>query len=274
MGCLIAIIVFLLLCWLVESPGTFFIGIIILIILCIWAGVTTSKKNQEEEQRRILKREKNNKMFKEKKLQYNIKENHPTINYKNGFASIAKTKQYIWIQGEKLCFFPAIAQSDVYDYTIYSIPLKDIEYYASRGEISKETKISGGGGVIGGSSIGGAIVGGVIAGGAGAVIGSRKKGKIEPIKSEIIKHDNRETFLNYFIDGVKHSMFFYYEDYTTFLKVIPEKEYNSFVNVHISKGSKQSFKEQLIDLADLKEKGILSEEEFNEKKKILLDKII
>ena len=261
--------------------GSIILIIIFLLIgLIIWSVTEANKKEEEETKQRVIEYKKKSNIFEEKKKLYNIKEysfnkneDYSTVNYKNGYAIIAKAKSYIWIEEEKLCFFPSVAQSEAYVYKVYSIPLKDIEYYATQGSISKETKISGGGGEIGGSSIGGAMVGGVIAGGAGAIIGSRKKGKIEPIKSEIIKHDNRETFLNYFIDGVKHSMFFNYEDYAIFLKVIPEKEYNKFLNTRVVKGSKQSFKEQLIDLADLKEKGILTEEEFNKKKKILLDKI-
>ncbi|MCR1973069.1 hypothetical protein NSA52_02850 [Clostridium sporogenes] len=192
-------------------------------------------------------------MFEEKKIQYNITQNHLTVNYKKRFANITKTEQYIWIEEENLCFFPAIAQSKKDDYILYRIPLKNLEYYATQGNISKETKISGCGGEIGGNSIGGAI-----AGGAGAVIGSRKKGTIQPISSEIITNDDRETFLNYFVDGVKHSMFFDYEDYTTLLKIMPEKDYNNFVNSYLLKGSKSSITEQLKDLADLKERVILT----------------
>ncbi|WP_010243672.1 hypothetical protein [Acetivibrio cellulolyticus] len=87
---------------------------------------------------------------------------------------------------------------------LYTILLDKIEYYATRGEIVHENKITGGGG--GGSSIKGAVIGGVIAGEAGAIIGSRKK--LDPIKSELIAHDNRETFLNFFDDNnIKNSMF-------------------------------------------------------------------
>lgn len=273
MGCLAAIIGLLVLAWAVQSPGTFFIVLIIVIGIGIWASSDEKKRKEEENQRKIIETQKNNKIFKEKKIQYNINESHSTISYKKGFATIAKTKQYIWTEEGEICFFPAVAQSKEYDYILYRIPLKDVEYYTTQGNISKETKISGGGGEIGGNSLGGAIVGGVVAGGVGAIIGSRKKGSIDPIESEIVTHDDRETFLNYFVDGVKHSMFFNYEDYTTLLKIIPEKDYNNFVNSHLLRGSKSSITEQLKDLSDLKEKGILTEQEFSEKKKILLDKI-
>ncbi|AST57754.1 hypothetical protein Thert_01760 [Thermoanaerobacterium thermosaccharolyticum] len=75
------------------------------------------------------------------------------------------------------------------------MPYKDIKYFTTQGSISKEIKITGCGGDLGGSSIGGAIIGGIIAGGVGAIIGSRKEGRIEPIKTEIITHDDKETIL-------------------------------------------------------------------------------
>lgn len=273
MGCVVALIIFLLIYWAFASPSTFFIGLFIAIGLGIWGGISSKKTNREKMEKAIKVEEENVKMYKEKKIQFNIDETHLTVYYKSGFASIARAKQYIWIEEDKLCFFPATIQSDEYRCTVNKISLKDIEYYATQGNISKETKISGGGGDIGGSSIGGAVIGGVLAGGVGAVIGSRKKGKIEPIKSEIITHDDRETFMNYFIHGIKHSMFFNYGDYTTFLKIMPYKDYNNVVNAQLSSGSKLSVKEQLIELADLKEKGILTVEEFDETKKRLLDKI-
>lgn len=77
------------------------------------------------------------------------------------------------------------------------MPYKDIKYFTTQGSISKETKIIGCGGDLGGSSIGGAIIGGIIAGGVGAIIGSRKEGRIEPIKTEIITHEDRGTILYY-----------------------------------------------------------------------------
>jgi hypothetical protein len=272
-GCLVVFIIILLIWWAVESPSTFFIGLFIFIGLGIWAVKVDNKRKEVEKQKKLEEDERNNKTFEERKLQYNISNEYPTVNYKKGFAPITKDKKYIWTEDESVFLFPAVAQSKEKDYILYEISMKDIEYYSTQGIVSKETKISGGGGEVGGTSVGGAIVGGVIAGGVGAVIGSRKKGKIDPIKSEVITHDDRETFLNFYIDGVKHSLFFNYEDYTTLLKLMPQKDYNNFVNAQISRGSKSSITEQLMDLADLKEKGILTEDEFNEKKKILLDKI-
>jgi hypothetical protein len=273
MGCIAIIALILLIWWAVASPSTFFIGLFIFIGLCIWAVISNNKIKETQKQRQIKEDEKNNKIFEEKKIEYNISNDYKIVNYKNGFAKISKDKQYIWIKDQSLFLFPAVVQSREEKYILYKVPLKDIEYYSTQGNVSKQTKISGGGGEIGGSSVGGAIVGGVIAGGAGAVIGSRKKGKIESIKSEIITHDDRETFFNYYVNGERHSMFFDFKDYITLIKMIPEKDYNNFINMQLSKGSMVSVTEQLKDLADLKGKGIITEEEFSEKKKVLLNKI-
>lgn len=255
-----------------------FIVLIIIILVTIWVIDVEikyrNKINNKLNEEKYVNIEKNKKIFEEKKKQYKISDDCLIIKYKKGFANIPKVKQYIWIEEKNICFFPAIIQNQESNYILYKISLEDLEYYTIQGNISKENKISGGGGKVGGSSIGGAIAGGIIAGGAGAIIGSRKKGIIEPLNSQIITHDNRETLLNYFVDGIKHSMFFDYEDYTTFLKIIPEKEYSNFVNNHLVRGSKSSIVQQLEEMAYLMEKRIITEEEFNEKKKILLDKII
>ena len=152
------------------------------------------------------------------------------VEYKRGFFKIPKTVYSIWIKDNMLCLFPAWTHLNDDDYIFSQIPLDKIEYYSTKGKVTKQTKISGGGGTVGGSSIGGAIVGGIVAGGAGAIVGSRKAGKVEPIKSEIITHDDRECYINFFVEDVKHSLFFKFSDYNTLLKLIPDKAYANLTN--------------------------------------------
>ncbi|MBU3135029.1 hypothetical protein KPL39_01980 [Clostridium gasigenes] len=269
------ILIIILIIWLIASPSTFLIGLLIIVTLgIIINNVEKSKKEKAQEEKVIVDKE-NETIFQLKKQELNIDSyNVNVVNYKKGFAKISKSEQYIWIKDGILHLFPAVAQNAPYEYILFKISMKDIEYFSTQGEISSHTKISGGGGVVGGNSMKGAIVGGVIAGGAGAVIGSRKKGVIEPIKSEIVKQDDRETFINYFVGGEKHSMFFDFNNYTTLLKIMPEKDYNNVVNKAIKKGSNtSSIAEDIKSLSELKEKGILTDKEFDEKKKILLDKI-
>ncbi|SDG72155.1 hypothetical protein SAMN04244560_02819 [Thermoanaerobacter thermohydrosulfuricus] len=214
------------------------------------------------------------KIFKEKISEYNIPQNCSIVNYRRGSAPIATGKLFIWINNNYLCFFPAIEQNNEEEYTQFRIPYKDIKYFTTQGSISKETKITGGGGNLGGSSIGGAIIGGIIAGGIGAIIGSRKEGRIEPIKTEIITHDNRETILYYYVGSEKKSMIFDYSDYITFIEIIPEKEYNNIINLQISNSPESPIVAQLKTLVKLKDEGLITENEFIEKRDILLNKIL
>lgn len=273
MGCVLVIMVILLIYWASVSPGSLFIGLAAFFIFGTIGYISNKRKREQNERKRVENEQSDRNNYEKKKREFDISNNYPTVTYKRGYAQMAQSKQFIWMEGSNLCFFPTAPLGKEDAYFIYKIPLKDIEYYSTEGSITKETKISGGGGEVGGSSISGAIVGGALAGGVGAVIGSRKKGKIEPIKSEIVTHDDRVTFVNYYVDGTKHSLFFDYSDYTTFVKMIPDKDYSNFVNTYLSRGTKSSIADELRELADLKEKGILTEEEFSEKKKILLDRI-
>jgi hypothetical protein len=190
----------------------------------------------------------------------------------------------IWIAHNCICLFPDNPNWENYEeYSkdiekITSIPVEKVEYYRIIGEVFRENKISGGGG--GGSSIKGAVVGGVIAGEAGAIVGSRKK--VEPIQSEIITHDTRETTLNFFDENDKRcKLIFDHNSYQVLNDLIPEKEYDivsSIKSANIIKrlqgedGNKTVF-DQIRELAKLKEEGILSDDEFIEKKRKLLEKI-
>ena len=274
MTAICVIMLIILIIWIIKSPSTFFIGLIIFIGICILDKILNGKKRELKRKEKYLEYEKKNKEYEEELTEHNISCNTLIVNCRDGSEKIAETKQYIWVEDNNLCFLPIELQNNGSDSNIYKIPIKDIEYYSIQGSLTQETIISGGGGEVGGSSIGGAIIGGIIAGSTGAIIGSRKKGKIEPIKSETVTHDDRITFMNYFINNVRHTMFFDFEDYETFSKIIPEKKHDNQINNQCGeKTEKTTALQQLKDLAELKANGILTDEEFAEKKKILLDKI-
>jgi hypothetical protein len=193
-----------------------------------------------------------------------------------------KNPVYIWKAEANICLFPSTPATQfslsLDNVKVYLIPVSQIEYFSKRGEIFRENKISGGGG--GGSSIGGAVAGGLIAGDVGAVIGSRKK--VEGIKSELVTHDTRETFINYFDENKeRQSLFFDNNAFQVLNDLIPEKEFNivnslksnMIINNQLQNIEKKTITDQLRELAKLKDDGIISEDEFFEKKKILLDKI-
>jgi hypothetical protein len=157
-----------------------------------------------------------------------------------------------------------------YLYKLISEPLSNIKHFKHDGEVSYETKISGGSG--GGSSIGGAITGGIIAGSVGAVIGSRKK--TEEITSERIRHDNRQTVLEV-QDG---AYYFDYDGYDILLELIPEKEYTFVQELKRQKvmpnaNIQLSIPDMIRELAKLRDEGILTDEEFSVKKGELLARL-
>ena len=283
MGCLGIILIFIALALFVSYPVPASIITLILIVTGIIASGKEKEKREENERLQNESRERAIQAYNDLKSKVTISDNVSEVNYKSGHAKLLNTENFMWVEKSNLCFFPANppnsdTPTNIEKITLFKIPFNKIEYYATRGEVIQENKITGGGG--GGSTIGGAVVGGVIAGGVGAVIGSRKKG--DPIKSELVTHDTRETFLNFFDDkNVKHSMFFNFEDYSTFSEIIPEKSYeivytiktNKILNKVVNENKSLNILDQIRELAKLKDEGLLTEEEFAEKKKSLLDKI-
>lgn len=284
MGCVVAIVIVLLIGLFVTYPipALFITGI--LIVIGVVVGINKRAENKEKERIQNESREAGKKKYLEAKSRIVIPNNSLEVQCNVGTSIHGIEVQQnaflsMWIADNNLCLFPAYPpENEVGKIEKIQIPVKDIEYYATRGEIVHETKISGGGG--GGSSIGGAVVGGVIAGGAGAVIGSRKK--TDPIKSELITHDNRETFLNYFSStNTRKTVFFAFRDYSKFNDLIPEKAYDIvsavknklLINKGISENTTMTITDQIRELAKLKDEGILTEEEFSVKKKALLEKI-
>lgn len=174
---------------------------------------------------KALQEEENNNRFNLYRRKYYVPSACPKISYEKGIIEMQYGFYDIWVKDNKLNFFPSEIKSNEKDYVLLQIPLDQIEYYERKVETTTETKISGGGGTIGGSSIKGAIIGAAVAGTPGSIIGSRKVGKIQPIRSELVTTTKRYTFMNIFIDNVKHSLFFRYSDYDIFLNLIPDKAY-------------------------------------------------
>jgi hypothetical protein len=188
---------------------------------------------------------------------------------------------YIWKENESICFFPTIDCIDSYSkfsnlkFEIFPIKIKEIVSYEKIGELYHENRISGGGG--GGSSIGNAVIGGAIAGSAGAIIASRKK--TEAISSELIEHDERKCNLIYVQDDVEYKVIFHYSDYEIFRKLIPEKDIRVLNKIREINAIENHTNlevtviHKIRNLGILKDEGLLTQEEFEEKKKYLLNKM-
>lgn len=157
-----------------------------------------------------------------------------------------------------------------------NIPFKNIKYYRLHGEITREQHITGGGG--GGTSIAGAVIGGAIAGDAGAIIGSRKP--TEEIHTYYTTEDHRKTELRYKENDKEVSLMFSFSAFEFFESLFPEKNYdivqeikkNSIVQ-NTASGNIDDITGKIEKLASLKEQGILTEEEFAQKKSELLERI-
>ena len=173
----------------------------------------------------------------------------------------------------------------------FSIPLNDIEYFAMSGQKYTTTEISGGGGNIGGTSIPGAIVGGMVAGETGAVIGSRKKGTIEPVKSYTSVHDERDCYIKFKKeDGTLDEVVCKHNDryvesrkqlvnaaelfYDSLKKVIPEKEYAYILaSTNIQEDTQveaNDIEERLLQAKNLLDKGLITQEEYEAKREDIL----
>lgn len=175
-------------------------------------------------------------------------------------------------------FVERCLNQDLEKYAIeYScIPVSNIQYFSAEGDVQYTTRISGGGG--GGSTITGAIVGGLLAGEAGAIVGSRKK--VNEIKSESITHDSRNTLIRYYRENELLTISYDgFDVYNYLLKKMPEKDLLSMQLKGTDK-QKESAENSLSDIEEkmstikrLYEAGLISKEEFEEKRTELLTKI-
>lgn len=152
------------------------------------------------------------------------------------------------------------------------IPIKNIKIFTRDGEYRVDNIVEGGG-----VNLAGAVVGGAIAGGAGAVLAGRQK--ITTTQKEI---DKRQTYLYYMEDNQEKRIVFSSDSYNTLRYLLPDKEIGYIEKHKIVEANKpkesndiqeNSIYKDIEELARLKDKGILTEEEFVEKKKLLLDKI-
>ena len=130
-----------------------------------------------------------------------------------------------------------------------------------------------------GSSLAGAVLGGAVAGGAGVIILSRKGNK--EVKSELIVHDTRKVKIKYAnASGCLDFLYFSFRDYNVFEKLIPQKNFElmkSSIHTGIAEptaaGGTASVSDRLWNLAELRNDGILTEEEYNKKKSELLKEL-
>lgn len=267
----------------------FLIVISLIAFILVWYWLkdwSDSSKHELEEQRQIAvygtdsQIEESRDIYDKVKKSIAIPNDAITMNIIQGEGLFSKCNSYAWVEGRTLCLFPSVYQSKDPDalrrnLVKYEIPIDDIEYFANRGEVYRENKISGGGG--GGTSLGGLIVGGALAGDTGAIIGSRKK--VEPIVSNLITHDKRVVVLNFKKGGNSKSFVSKYESFDLLKKLIPEKEYEVVESIRKGKiiekelNNTSAITEKIRQISALHDDGILTDEEYSRKKAALLEQL-
>lgn len=192
---------------------------------------------------------------------------------------------YIWADNGMLNIFPmakyyiqwhisSMSRPDISELKLKSIPIDSILYFEEVGELRKYTTISGGG-----TSLKGALLGYAIADDIGAIIGSR-----ESITTNVVSEDDRRIELIYKNqDGQIENLEFMHDAYDVFKKLIPLRELRRIISLNTVKGTKdetgdvaqdhQSVKDKLKQLKDLHAEGLITEDEFVEQKKKILEAI-
>lgn len=192
---------------------------------------------------------------------------------------------YLWVNEGILNIFPmskyykeyetsSVDKPNVSELKLKSVPIDSILYFEEVGELRKYTTVSGGG-----SSLKGALLGYAIAEDVGAIIGSR-----EPITTNVVSEDDRRIELIYKNKGGQiENLEFKHDAYDVFKKLIPLKELRKIAGLHAVQGSKdntiankqnlKTAKEKLKQLNEIKAEGLITEEEFKEQKKKILEEL-
>lgn len=148
------------------------------------------------------------------------------------------------------------------------IPLNSIKYYKIEGSVQYTANVQGGG-----VNLQGAVVGALVGGDAAAVIGSRVGTET---RTSIEEHDNRSITLFYEENGNVNAMKIVSKDFEETIaalrKLIPQKD-EAMAMLEVKEKQSlpsNSFVNELKELKELLDNGIISQEEFEAKKKQIL----
>lgn len=264
----------------VNEKNLFILGVIIVIFLVSLAS-TSSKADADKEL--INKYEHTLKEYAKEadELLINVDEYITiTINIINYYdkSSIINKKHYCWLKDNKLNFYETVPTDilNTIDIKPLIITLDSIKEFKVIGDKYIENKISGGGSQD--PNLQAAIVGQALFGTAGAVVGGQQK--IDPIKSEIIKHDERQTLVTMLKNehNIK-SLVLEFKFYNFIDEIIPEKNEaiikeiakQNIVNKSINNQDDIANKIQLLD--KLLKDNLITESEYKEKRQQILNNI-
>lgn len=262
------------------------------IMLCIcfigiaftFFGLIINKVEQFDSNEKVKEnRREMSEWFDSKIKEYNINTDNIIPIRKKEYSIYLLYKYYYWLKDKKLFLFPQkedfirlhVSANNSAKYCeenvkLININISDIIYFKLVGDISYATSIESTG-----TNVKGAVIGAAIAGDTGAIIGSRPQ-----IKSRVEERDNRNIELKYKDDGAIKTLRFAYAALDIFRDIFPEKEYEYAEFKPESLDEKDSktvinstLEEKFEKLRNLKNAGLITEEEFSDKKKELLKQL-
>lgn len=165
---------------------------------------------------------------------------------------------------------------------IYRYKLTDIVYFKVNDRRQYVSNVHGGGGSGGGSNLAGAVIGGALFGGAGAIVGSQvgTEIKIDPIETDI--SEVGECITTLVLNNGCSIEFTGESSSKALMTLIPYKEYSYVASNEKTdnnpikesqshtNSSANSVADELRQFKSLLDEGIITQEEFDKKKKELL----
>ncbi|MGB4588956.1 MAG: hypothetical protein WBI17_06940 [Clostridiaceae bacterium] len=270
-----------------DELGKFVITMVVLLILGFVFAWWDSHKNEQLQLDRQNEISQRNSELLKIKSHYNVPTNSSNnlkdlrvVKHNGRNFSIPKFA-YLWMKESELniLIFDMNKLSDIYfnftkDVDYIKIKYDDISFFFNSGEFYTENQVSGGGG--GGVSLTGTLVGGALLGGVGAVVGSRKK--VDPITSQLLVHDTRETIIKYDMNGREQFIHFELDKMKILFSLIPQKSFDIVFSDELRKSQQTSdstdeLSEKLRKLKKLKEEGLLTELEYENKRMSIIDNI-
>lgn len=240
--------------------------------ILFWGVLKSSDRPEQFRQRAmdILQQDIASAINEVKEKEYQVKTKELTNEQKKEVIStFSGYSFYVYKEQDNLVFFPIIDTFSNYGAGVIQsqkeiVPIRNIDFFEQSGSIRHETKVSGGN-----SGVGGAALGYWLAGPLGAALMANPT----EVHSEEIKHDERNVSIQYTKDGRTTQLAFPLENYAVFKTLIPEKEKCVRTETVNTANEETDVFDVLGKLSKLKEQGILTEDEFRQKKAELLKKM-
>lgn len=240
------------------------------ILTAVIFGVYSRIVNDMRQKKMVKDKIKKDKILKERYFsKYIIGQNSLNLTCLEGTTydeKMSGKKLIIWLDHDGINMINSDFTNDIGKYVI---KFENVLYFSRYGDFYTTMNIEGGD-----SSFSSAFLGYLIAGDVGAIVASRK-----PVTSDTIVNDNRETLLVIKENDKEKYLFFEPKLYEVLMRNIPNKEMNNIMktmvgnkNIKNDKYDKYDKYDKLVKLGDMRDKGYISDEEFNNLKTELISK--